>query len=69
MQKKQMQQTAVEANGRMETLYKQIDTLTNQVATNNTVQQLLTDVVDGKSVSVPQRESLIRVINNFSCLF
>ncbi|WP_129726652.1 sensor histidine kinase [Ectobacillus funiculus] len=62
---KQMQQTAVEANGRMETLYKQIDTLTNQVATNNTVQQLLTDVVDGKSVSVPQRESLIRVINNF----
>lgn len=62
---KQMQQTAIEANGRMETLYKQIDTLTNQVATNNTVQELLTDVVDGKSVSVPQRESLIRVINNF----
>lgn len=62
---RQMQQTAVEASGRMETLYKQIDTLTNQVATNNTVQQLLTDVVDGKSVSVPQRESLIRVINNF----
>lgn len=62
---KQMQQTAVEASDRMETLYKQINTLTNQVATNNTVQQLLTDVVDGKSVSVPQRESLIRVINNF----
>ncbi len=61
----QMQQTAVEANGRMETLYKQINTLTNQVATNDTVQQLLTDAVDGKSVSVPQRESLIRVINNF----
>ncbi|MDM5339878.1 hypothetical protein QUF84_22025 [Fictibacillus enclensis] len=31
---KQIQQTAVEANGRLETLYKQIDTLSNQLVTH-----------------------------------
>jgi two-component system sensor histidine kinase YesM len=61
----QIQQTAVEANGRMETLYKQIDTLSNQLATNPTVQQQMLGLVNGESLDFAKRQSLIRVINNF----
>ncbi|MEE6452379.1 sensor histidine kinase [Gottfriedia acidiceleris] len=62
---KQIKQTAVEANGRMETLYKQIDTLSNQLITNETVQQILLGLKYGESVDFAKRQSLIRVINNF----
>ncbi len=62
---KQIKQTAVEANGRMETLYKQIDTLSNQLMTNETVQQILLGLKNGDSVDFAKRQSLIRVINNF----
>ncbi|MEH7347961.1 sensor histidine kinase [Gottfriedia acidiceleris] len=61
---KQIKQTAVEANGRMETLYKQIDTLSNQLMTNETVQQILLGLKNGESVDFAKRQSLIRVINN-----
>ncbi|PEL09425.1 sensor histidine kinase [Bacillus sp. AFS017336] len=62
--KKQIKETAVEANGRMETLYKQIDTLSNQLMTNETVQQILLGLKNGESVDFNKRQSLIRVINN-----
>ncbi|MFF2877463.1 sensor histidine kinase [Gottfriedia sp. NPDC057991] len=62
---KQIKQTAVEANGRMETLYKQIDTLSNQLMTNETIQQILLGLKNGESVDFAKRQSLIRVINNF----
>lgn len=62
---KQIKQTAIEANGRMETLYKQIDTLSNQLMTNETVQQILLGLKNGESVDFAKRQSLIRVINNF----
>ncbi len=61
---KQIKQTAIEANGRMETLYKQIDTLSNQLVTNGTVQQTLLDLQNGESIDFAKRQSLIRVINN-----
>jgi two-component system, sensor histidine kinase YesM len=61
----QIQQTAVEANGRMETLYRQVDTLSNQLATNGTVQQLLLGIVDGDIMDFAKQQSLIKVINNF----
>jgi two-component system sensor histidine kinase YesM len=61
----QIQQTAVEANGRMETLYKHIDTLSNQLVTNTNVQQLMLGLVNGESLDFAKRESLIKVINNF----
>jgi two-component system, sensor histidine kinase YesM len=61
----QIQQTAIEANGRMETLYKQIDTLSNQLMTNGTVQQLLLNLADGKKLDFANRQSLISVIRNF----
>ena len=63
--KKQIKQTAIEANGRMETLYKQIDTLSNQLMTNGTVQQILLGLKNGESIDFGKRQSLIRVINNF----
>jgi two-component system, sensor histidine kinase YesM len=61
---KQIQQTAIEANGRMETLYKQIDTLSNQLMTNGTVQELLLGLVNGESMDFAKWQSLIKVINN-----
>lgn len=62
---KQVQQTAVEANGRMETLYKQIDTLSNQLVTNSNIQQLLLEMYEGSSLNFEGKQTLIRVINNF----
>ncbi|WP_370224555.1 sensor histidine kinase [Cytobacillus sp.] len=61
---RQVQQTAAEANGRMETLYKQIDTLTNQLMTNSTVQQMLLKMLEGESMDYGKLESLIKIINN-----
>ncbi|WML42840.1 sensor histidine kinase [Neobacillus sp. PS3-40] len=61
----QIQQTAIEANGRMETLYKQVDTLSNQLVTNGTVQQLLLGLVNGKRIDFANRQSLVSVIRNF----
>jgi two-component system, sensor histidine kinase YesM len=62
---KQLQQTAVEANGRMETLYKQVDTLSNQLVTNITVQQQLGSLANnGKSLNFTQRQALVSVIGN-----
>ncbi|MGE8078584.1 sensor histidine kinase [Peribacillus loiseleuriae] len=61
---KQIKQTAVEANGRMEALYKQIDTLSNQLVTNDTVQQLLLGLVNGESMDFEKWQSLTKVVNN-----
>lgn len=62
---KQIQQTAVEASGRMEMLYKQIDTLSNQLVTNGTVQQILYSLTNGEKMSLSKREALNRVVRNF----
>lgn len=61
---RQVQQTAKEANGRMETMYKQIDTLTNQLMTNSTVQKMLLEMLEGESMDYVKLESLIKIINN-----
>lgn len=61
---RQVQQTAKEANGRMETMYKQIDTLTNQLMTNSTVQKMLLEMLEGESMDYGKLESLIKIINN-----
>jgi len=62
---KQIQQTAVEANGRMESLHQQIDLLTRQVATNSTLQQLLHKELQGKLASFQQRQALVRLSNEY----
>jgi two-component system sensor histidine kinase YesM len=62
---KQIQQTAIEANGRMESLYQQIDMLTKQVATNSYVQQLLLAEKDGQTATFNERQALMQVGNTF----
>ncbi|MGM0873187.1 MAG: cache domain-containing sensor histidine kinase [Bacillota bacterium] len=61
----QIQQTAIEANGRMESLHQQIDMLTRQVATNTYVQQLLLDEKEGQDANFNERQALMRVGNTF----
>lgn len=58
---KLIKQTAIEANGRMETLYQQIDLLSNQLVTNGTVQQF---VENTESMDATKKISLIKVVNN-----
>lgn len=62
---KQMQQTAVQASGRLETLYQQIDMLSQQVATNSYVQQLLIAESDGHRSDFYKRQSLMQIINSY----
>ena len=62
---KQIRQTAVEATGRLETLYRQIDTLSNQVATNSEVQQLLLQVAEGHPATFNERQALMQNVSAF----
>ncbi|MFC4547148.1 sensor histidine kinase [Paenactinomyces guangxiensis] len=62
---KQIKQTAIEANGRMETLYKQVDTLSSQLVTNETVQQQLLSMVNGNSLNFSEKQTLARIIGNY----
>ncbi|MHA6531803.1 cache domain-containing sensor histidine kinase [Paenibacillus sp. BAC0078] len=60
-----IQQTAVQANGRLDALIGQIDSLMEQVANHPTVQQLLTEELNGESVSFNQRQSLLQIISSY----
>ncbi|MNO32090.1 Sensor histidine kinase YpdA [compost metagenome] len=60
-----IQQTAVQANGRLDALIDQIDSLMEQVANHPTVQQLLTEELNGESVSFNQRQSLLQIISSY----
>jgi two-component system sensor histidine kinase YesM len=58
-----IQQTAVQSNGRLEGILRQLDSLTTQVATNPYVQQLLLNEKDGHLVTFQQRQMLPSTIN------
>ena len=60
---KNIQQTAVQANGRLEGILQQIDTLSTQVATNPYVQQLLLNEANGKKTSFAENQMLASVLN------
>lgn len=70
---KQIQQVAIEANGRMESLYEQINMNSKLVITDEEVQRILTDVHDGKQVSFDDRQRLMghinRIIGNTDGIF
>lgn len=55
---KHIQQTAVQAMGKLDVLLGQIDTLTAQVATNASIQRLLAQEIDGKPISFAERQFL-----------
>lgn len=62
---KQMQQTAIQANGRLETLYQQIDMLSHQVITNAYVQQLLLEEKSGRTSDFYKRQALMQIVDSF----
>ncbi|MBP2241522.1 two-component system sensor histidine kinase YesM [Cytobacillus eiseniae] len=60
---KQFQQLAIEANGRMETLYNQINMSSKLMITDKEVQRILTDVDDGKELAFIDRQKLMGHVN------
>ncbi|MBB3112279.1 two-component system sensor histidine kinase YesM [Paenibacillus phyllosphaerae] len=62
---RQLQQTAIEAVGRLETLYRQVDMLSSQVMTTTEVQQLLMQEAKGQPSSLKQRQSLMQSVSTF----
>jgi two-component system, sensor histidine kinase YesM len=60
---KQTHQTAVEANGRLESLYKQISTASKLVMTNDNIQRVLTKAYEGQEVSFSERQQLDGIVN------
>jgi two-component system, sensor histidine kinase YesM len=70
---KQIQQVAIEANGRIESLYEQINMNSKLVITDEGVQRILTNVHDGKKVSFSDRQQLMghinRIIGNTDGIF
>ncbi|MDP4095840.1 sensor histidine kinase [Paenibacillus sp. P96] len=60
-----IQQTAVQANGRLDALIGQIDSLTEQVANQQAVQQLLLEELNGRKVTFNQRQSLLQIMFSY----
>lgn len=60
---KHIQQTAVEANGRLEGILEQVDSLTTLVATNAYVQQLLLQESNDQAATFSERQALLPIIN------
>lgn len=60
---KQIQQVAIEANGRIESLYEQINMSSKLVITDEEVQRILTDVYLRKEVTFGDRQQLMGHIN------
>lgn len=59
---KQIHQTAVEANGRLESLYKQISTSSKLVMTNDAIQRTLTKAYQGHTISFAERQQLDGIV-------
>ncbi|WP_235849011.1 sensor histidine kinase [Litchfieldia alkalitelluris] len=62
---RQIQQTAVQASGRMEALYEQVELLSSQVSTNINVQELLLKELDGYTTNFEERQYLMQVVDLF----
>jgi two-component system, sensor histidine kinase YesM len=60
---KQIQQVAIEANGRIDSLYEQINMSSKSVITDEEVQRILTDIHHRKEVSFGDRQRLMGHIN------
>ena len=59
----QIQQTAIESNGRIESLYEQINMISRLVVTNADVQKILTHDYDGQAIAFSDRQSLMSIVN------
>lgn len=61
----QIEQTVTQANGRLEALYNQLDGITNQIATNMYVQQMLLKEANGEYLGFRERQNLQQFVNSF----
>ncbi|MCI2257111.1 sensor histidine kinase [Domibacillus sp. PGB-M46] len=70
---KQIQQVAIEGNGRIESLYEQINMNSKLVITDEEVQRVLTNVYEGKQVTFNDRQKLMghidRIMGNTDGIF
>ncbi|WP_311283409.1 sensor histidine kinase [Paenibacillus macerans] len=62
---KHIGQTALQANGRLDALLAQIKTLSTQVATDGSIQQLLLSEVEGTKTPFSARQSLLSILGNY----
>lgn len=62
---KHIQQTAVQATGKLDALLQQISTMTAQVATNVSIQRLLVQELEGKRISFSERQSLQQEVRKY----
>ncbi|NBC70761.1 sensor histidine kinase [Paenibacillus sacheonensis] len=62
---KHIQQTAIQANGRLDALLKQVDSLTTQIAVDAYVQKLLSREAEGSRSNFNERQSLLQIANNY----
>ncbi|WP_345773404.1 sensor histidine kinase [Paenibacillus sp. 19GGS1-52] len=60
---KHIQQTAIQANGRLEGILEQINSLTTLVSTNEYIQQLLLRDIEGQPATFAERQALPPIIN------
>ncbi|GGH39437.1 sensor histidine kinase [Paenibacillus segetis] len=60
---KHIQQTAIQANGRLEGILEQINSLTTLVSTNEYIQKLLLRDVEGQPATFSERQALPPIIN------
>ncbi len=60
-----IEQTAIQADGRLDALLDQIDSLTTQVASDSYVQKLLAMEAQGSLSSFNERQSLLPIANNY----
>ncbi|ABO67146.1 MULTISPECIES: sensor histidine kinase [Geobacillus] len=60
----QIRQTAVEASGRIDSLFEQLNTATKSIMTNHEVQKLFERMYLGKSVTFAELQGLKSIVNN-----
>lgn len=66
---KHIQQTAIQANGRLDALLEQIDSLTTQVTMDSYVQNLLLKEARGTPSNFNERQSLLQIANNYMAVY
>ncbi|WP_082350821.1 cache domain-containing sensor histidine kinase [Paenibacillus xylanivorans] len=62
---KHIHQTAVQANGRLDALISQVNSLTAQVADDPYVQRLLSNEKGGESATFNQRQALLQIVGSY----
>ncbi len=60
-----IQQTAIQANGRLDALLEQVDSLTSQAATDPYVQTMLSGEAEGRRANFQERQALLQKFNNY----